>query len=455
MSRSLIKLSAVHVFLVLLMILLSSFFHEKLNNLSLSIGIAGLILLVPVLIMAQRHFLDPISNLQEGTKKMVEGDLDRRFFVFSKNEIGQLAGNLNTLAEELKKRFDQVTRDKSELETILASMVEGVIVIDNDEQIMLLSEPAHKMLDLRAADIIGRPYWEVIRNENVNRCLREAFEKGEAIRSELSVLSEDESFFNLQVSPVVQQDGRMNGLIAVFHNITELKKMEKMRREFIANVSHELKTPLTSIKGFAETLQEGAVHEEESAHRFLDIICRQCSRLENLVNDILSLSQIESNGLSLHVQEVSLNKTINSVVTLYDEKIRDKGHRIEKRLNNDLPLIRADQQMVEQVIANLLENAIKFTPDNGRITIRTEESATHVRLDVSDTGIGVPPEHLPRLFERFYRVDKARSRDLGGTGLGLAIVKHIVQAHSGKVEVHSEVNKGTTFSVFLPKRPFS
>jgi len=228
-----------------------------------------------------------------------------------------------------------------------------------------------------------------------------------------------------------------------------------MRIEFVANVSHELRTPLTSIRGFVETLKDGAIDDPENSRRFLNIIEAHTERLNNLINDLLKLSKIESKEIKMEFQPIALREVIEEVVSNFKEAIKQKGHIVEINIPPDFPQIEADPQRIEQVFINLLDNAIKFTPKNGRICIKAVGREKDIQIEISDTGIGIPKEHLPSLFERFYRVDKARSRELGGTGLGLSIVKHIIQAHGGKVGVESEFGKGSNFFFILPKNQLS
>jgi len=263
-------------------------------------------------------------------------------------------------------------------------------------------------------------------------------------------LEPGDSFFSMQISPVMDREDKLLSLIAVFHDISELKKLEKIRAEFVANVSHELKTPLTAIKGFVETLKTSAKDDPVAVARFLDIIDKQTQRLEDLVNDLLILSSIESKEVKMSILAEPLNKIITSVMALQKKTIEEKGHQVTIDIPPDLPKILVDRQRMEQVFLNLLDNAIKFTAPGGKISIQARWDKSYVRVEVKDNGVGIPAEHLSRVFERFYRVDRARSREAGGTGLGLAIVRQIVSAHQGKIEVESSPEAGSTFRIFLP-----
>lgn len=348
------------------------------------------------------------------------------------------------LAQQQEKSF----HEKNELKAILSSMVEGVMVIGRDEKILYVSPNASEMFQMRSKDVELKPYWEVIPHSQINTSISEALKSEKAVNKEITLVGSEDVIFSMQISPVMQEGG-LTSAVAVFHDITELKDLLKMRTEFVANVSHELKTPLTSIKGFAETLQEEP-DLSETAQKFLGIIQKQSRRLELLVDDLLSLSAIESKETKMEMAPQELAPLLHSVVLMHKKAIDAAGHDVTVNVPGGVPKIYADRHRLEQVIINLLDNAIKFTPAGGRILIEAQVQVPYVRIDVQDNGMGIPAQHLPRIFERFYRVDKARSQQSGGTGLGLAIVKHIAQAHQGKVEVQSTPGKGCTFSVFFP-----
>ena len=366
-------------------------------------------------------------------------------------DLGQLSRRLDRTSEELQKRIHENTGDENELKAILSSMVEGVIVIDKNDRIVILTEAMADMLELRSQQAVGKPYWEIIRHDEINTLIRDALMNKTAVRRELSVIFPKETYFSMQISPILSEHRELAGIVAVFHDITEIKSLEKIRSEFVANASHELKTPLTSIKGFVETLQDADLNDKSTTKRFLDIIYTHTKRLENLVNDLLSLSAIESKEAKFHLEPSDVGLVIENIVHLYKSKLESKKHLFTLDLPAAIPQVVMDSRKMEEVFSNLLDNAIKFTPQGGTISIRVYEEAEFLRVDVQDSGIGIPPEHLSRIFERFYRVDRVRSREMGGTGLGLAIVKHILLRHNRKVAVQSEPQKGSTFSVFLPK----
>jgi two-component system phosphate regulon sensor histidine kinase PhoR len=373
--------------------------------------------------------------------------ISRRFY---NRRILQIRNTHNSDKNDILKQLSTTRIDRENFETILSSMVEGVIVINSKGNIEHASPNFCQLLELRSKETQNKLYWEVIWNQEINNSIKEALFHKRAVRKEINIIGPQESFFSMQISPVMDPDDRLLSLIAVFHDITELKKLEKVRTEFVANVSHELKTPLTAIKGFVETLKTSAKDDPAAVEHFLDIIDKQTQRLESLVNDLLILSAIESKEVKMNIVPESLNRVIQTVIALNKKAIEDKGHQVTVDIPNDLPRVLVDRQRIEQVFLNLLDNAVKFTPPQGKITIQARLQKPYVCIEVKDNGVGIPAEHLSRVFERFYRVDRARSREAGGTGLGLAIVRHIVLAHQGTVEVESKADVGSTFRIFLP-----
>ena len=369
---------------------------------------------------------------------------------FYHRRILQIHNSHNSAKSDFLKQLSASWVDRENLETILSSMVEGVIVINSKGKIEHASPNFCQLLELRSKETQNKLYWEVIWNQEINDSLKEALSAKRAVRKEINIIGPQESFFSMQISPVMDDEGKLLSLIAVFHDITELKKLEKIRADFVANVSHELKTPLTAIKGFVETLKTSAKDDPLARLRFLDIIDKQAQRLENLVNDLLILSSIESKEVKMNIGAEPLDKIIHSVISLHKKIIEDKGHQITVDIPVDLPKVVVDRGRMEQVFLNLLDNAVKFTPSGGKISIQARWERPYVCVEVKDNGVGIPAEHLSRVFERFYRADKARSRQDGGTGLGLAIVRQIVSVHQGKIEVESSSGVGSTFRIFLP-----
>jgi len=426
---------------------------EKLSNIYkiiiYSLLIGGLISLALGALVG-RSFSTPLSEMKSLAQKIVHGDFSHRIRIKSKDEIGQLAKSLMEMSEQLEKKIKAVTEDKNKMEAILSSMQEGVIVFDKNENILLFNSSLYQMLELRSEKYIGRPFWEIISNNEINSILKQTLKKEDSLSAQVSLLYPEARIIHIQTAPINDDQGMLLGVVGVFHDITNLKKLEKARSEFIANVSHELKTPITSIIGFVETLRNGAEDDIKKRDEFLNIIHSQSQRLIDLLNDILSLSRIEFREIKMDIQPVAIKEILDNTQALYKNKIESKKQSFQVDIPSKLPPVLSDPEMIAQAFSNLIDNAIKFTPEKGQIKVTAREKDNFVQIDISDTGIGIAEKYLPRLFERFYRVDKARSREMGGTGLGLAIVKHIVQAHKGRITVESQPGKGSTFSVFLP-----
>ncbi len=365
--------------------------------------------------------------------------------------IAQIRRSHDSVKSDFLEQLNTSSLEHENFETILSSMVEAVIIINAKGRIEHASSNFYQLLELRSRETKGKLYWEVIWNQAINDSIKEALMHKKAVRKEINIIGPPESFFSMQISPVKDKQDKLLTLIAVFHDITELKKLEKIRSEFVANVSHELKTPLTAIKGFVEMLRE-AKDDPKVWSRFLDIIGKQTQRLEDLVNDLLILSSIESNEVKMEVKPESLEKIITSIATLENKALENKGHQLIIDIPKNLPQILVDRKRIDQVFLNLLDNAIKYTPNGGIIIIQAKLEKPYIQIEVKDNGVGIPSEHLSRVFERFYRVDKARSRDAGGTGLGLSIVHQIISSHHGKIEVESSPETGSTFRIFLPSQ---
>ncbi len=398
-----------------------------------------------------RHFSYPLSEMKSFAQKIIQGNFSGKVEVRTRDEVGQLARSLNEMSDQLSQKMRAVVEDKNKMEAILGSMQEGVIVIDKEENTILLNPSLASMLELRSEEFKGRPFWEIIPNDEINSILKQALEKKASFSSQVFILKRESRNIQIQTAPITDQHEELLGIVGVFHDITDLKKLEKVRSEFLANVSHELITPITSIVGSVETLKDGAINDPKKRDDFLNIIDSHSQRLANLVNDILSLNQIESHEIKMNFQPVSIKEIIDDIWALYKNKAESENRSFEINIPPKLPPVSADPEWITLAFSNLVDNALKFTKPKDQIKVKAEEINNFIRIDVSDTGIGIPEEHLPRIFERFYRVDKARSREMGGTGLGLAIVKHIVQTNKGKITVKSQLGKGSAFSVFLRK----
>lgn len=337
-------------------------------------------------------------------------------------------------------------QDKYQIKAILSSMIDAVILCDVEERISMANKAAESLFLVRENGLVGKLFSEVSDDIKIKQMISDALQNGNELFTETDI-SPNIQIFRVHVAPIKNQQGIIEGAVAVFHDVTDARNFDQMRSQFVGNVSHELRTPLTSIKGFVETLLDGAMENSVTCRRFLSIIDAETNRLGRLIDDLLTLSSIESKERVIHPKPVCIQHSIRSVMNILGPQITEKGLQVEFIFASDLPRVVADEDLLGQVLINLLDNAIKYTPPKGKIIIRCRRRGSRVITTITDTGMGIPHESLPRVFERFYRVDKARSRDQGGTGLGLAIVKHIVESHGGEVFVDSEIGKGTTFGV--------
>lgn len=406
----------------------------------LAIIILSIILSIIFASKLSHSIVRPIRNLEFTTSRIAQGELYRRVNIYSNNEIGQLGKTFNNMADKLQETIKDSLDKQNKLEAILRSMDSGVIAIDKNSKVIMVNPYAKRIFGINK-DIIGEKLMDNIRDfefEDIFNNINDEFR-------ELKILWPKERELRVRTADIIRGKEKI-GTVAVVNDITDIKRLENMRSQFVANVSHELKTPLTSIKGFAETLKY--VDDPVNREKFLDIINDEADRLTRLINDILTLSNIE-NEIDEKVEEIKVNDIVKDVYYLMKNTADKKNIRLLTAVE-DVPNLFGNSDRFKQMIINLVDNAIKYTDNNGTVKVGTKYENKECIIWVEDTGVGIPKEHIGRLFERFYRVDKARSRVQGGTGLGLAIVKHIVMVFNGIIEVESEVNKGSKFVVKIP-----
>jgi two-component system, OmpR family, phosphate regulon sensor histidine kinase PhoR len=368
------------------------------------------------------------------------------------HRVGLALENIFARQQELEL---QIAGRESGTQTILGAMEDGLLVVDARSRVTLMNPTFQKLFELRDP-AVGVPLVEAVRHATLDQLVAETLLTGEAMRSELSLAdSRTHSERHVEVSavPIKNADDEVTGTVVLFHDITELKQLDQIRRDFVANVSHELRTPLSILRGYIEVLFDEPQTSREELTRILSIMERHSKRLQRLVDDLLSLAQLESSHAELEISVVRMDELFNNLIRDWKEKLTGKNLKVVVDLPSETSVLRADGTRLEEALHNLLDNAVKFSPDNGQIRLRGTRCDSNVVLSVADNGIGISKEHLPRIFERFYRADKARSRELGGTGLGLAIVKHIAQLHGGRVEAESELGRGTTIRIVLPQVP--
>ncbi|AJH76984.1 two-component system histidine kinase PnpS [Heyndrickxia coagulans] len=397
-----------------------------------------------------RKFTRPIEASIEVSNRLIKKDYDSRVHINASGELRQLTKAINNLAHNLKQQMNEIDENEQQLTAVLENMDSGVMLIQTSGRIMLVNRAMEEMTGLSSGKLIGKRHIEAGKSFGLSQLIDRSLKTGERFRDEVHLYYPKERILDAHIAPYVGESGELRGVVAVLHDVTETRRLEQIRSEFVANVSHELKTPVTSVKGFAETLLDGAMYDEATLREFLKIIYDESDRLHRLISDILDLSRIEQHRIPLKMEQLN-------VVDVITETAQTMRKRIEKKqLELVLPqkrhvMMEADKDRLRQILLNLVTNAIAYTPDKGRIEISLIERENELDLIVSDTGIGISEKDLPRIFERFYRVDKARSRQSGGTGLGLAIVKHLVESYHGKIRVESEEGKGSTFIVTLPR----
>jgi two-component system phosphate regulon sensor histidine kinase PhoR len=426
--------------------------YESLRAVMLTGGAIALLVAFGIGLFVAGRVTRPVVEMQDVARQMSEGNFDVRASVRSPDEIGTLGRSLNVMAGRLREKIGDLEEEQAKATAVLDAMVEGVIATDGHDHIILINERARALFGLGRARTERRPLLEVIRNVDLHDVLGESriAPVGTVVSREIKLAEPLERVLQVHAVPL-RFTGEARGVVMVLHDITELRRLEQVRTEFVANVSHELRTPLTAIHGYLETLLDGALEEPENARKFLEIVFRHTERLGRLTDDLTDLSNIELGRISLRLEPTVVSDVADSVLAIIAPRAVAGQVSVEAKLPAGLPEVVVDRDRLAQILINLVDNAVKYTPKGGHVRVegRVAERGM-VEVTVRDTGVGIPRADLPRLTERFYRVDKARSRDLGGTGLGLAIVKHLVLAHGGELDIDSELWKGTTVRFTLP-----
>jgi two-component system phosphate regulon sensor histidine kinase PhoR len=406
-----------------------------------------------------RMFAARVQRLQRFSQRIAEGDFRPLLREGPRDELSDLADSLNLTAARMDREIRLLSGERNRSSAILRSMVEGVAVIDAEERLVFYNRAFSEILNLDSAAAEGRPLIEVVRNSDLLSLIRLALRGDEGLQTDITIGITQTQSFSITAAPVKALDvsatvgapnEKPSGAVVVLHDVTELRRLERVRQDFVANVSHEFKTPLTAIQGFAETLLAGALDDPENNRRFLEIIRNHAIRLARLTNDLLKLARIEAGKMELEFSSVGLLELIEACTETTLLKANRKEITLEITVPPQLPAVRGDAALLRDVLQNLLDNAIQYTPPRGHISVAASAGPREAVITVTDTGIGIPLSDSERIFERFYRVDAARSREAGGTGLGLSIAKHIVEAHGGKLWVESTVGQGSKFSFSLP-----
>ena len=431
-----------------------TFIESTVNILRSQIIIAGIIIVFFAAIISLfvvRRFSNPLEEMKQGVTRFARGELSYRISKPKSTELTRLADSLNEMAAQLDDKIKTIIEQKNEQQAVLESMVEGVLAVDKDEKIININRAAAKLFDLNPAESIGRSIHEVIRNADLQKLIYLTLKNNIPVESEILLHNHGAHYLQGNGTVLKNAVSETVGALVVLNDVTKLRRLENMRRDFVANVSHEIRTPLTSIKGFSETLLDGAINDPKSALEFVEIIAKQSNRLNSIIEDLLMLARLEQDGdrAKIDFSDTSVKKILESAIHVCAHSAKEKNIQLILNCRHELKL-KLNPDLLEQAVVNLIDNAIKYSPNNKKVDICAEVNGGECRIIVSDEGTGIEKKHLPRLFERFYRVDKSRSRDVGGTGLGLAIVKHIAQVHGGNVSVDSTPGQGSHFIIHLP-----
>ncbi|QJC51446.1 HAMP domain-containing protein [Paenibacillus albicereus] len=396
----------------------------------------------------------PLEQITGAARRIKAMDYSVRVDIRSKDEIGELGTAINAMAEGLQVQMNRIQENETQLYSVLDNMTSGIVMINAGGRMVLFNRRAEEVLGFEHREMVGKHYSEVKQQYELSQFIQQGIDNQEPMHDEITFYFPEERLLELNLVPVYASDDRYGGALLVLHDVSAIRRLERMRSEFVANVSHELKTPVTAIKGFAETLLGGAVHDPVMSQQFMQIIYDESERLNRLIGDILELSKVESRRVPLQLSPVDLTAFLRRSIEVMEPEAAKKGIALEAVIADGI-FLEADEDRLRQIVINLLQNGINYTPEGGQVAVSAslavrEDGLETVRIRISDTGIGIPKKDLPRIFERFYRVDKARSRVSGGTGLGLSIVKHLVELHKGTITVDSTVGVGTSFILELP-----
>ncbi|EDN7367129.1 PAS domain-containing protein [Listeria monocytogenes] len=420
------------------------------GNLALIFGIA-LVIIAAISVFIARKITRPVREIIEVSTDLANHKYDSRIHGKISGELQDLSISVNTLAESLETQMFEIKQNEQRLNAIVQNLVSGVMLINVDKQVIMTNRTMYQILG--ETEITGKPFYEVIKSFALSQLIEATFETKTIQQKEIILYFPREMILDASVSPILGENGEITGIILLLHDITQIRHLENVRSEFVTNVSHELKTPVTALKGFAETLLDGAMYDEVLLKKFLTIIKEESDRLHRLIMDILALSRIEQNPVAENVELVDVDEVIEQSARTIFEMATEKNIRVTiPEKTSASVMIETDRDKLQQIVINLLSNAINYTPVDGKVEVKLIEQEAEVIIEVTDNGIGIPAKDIDRVFERFYRVDKARSRHSGGTGLGLSIVKHLVENCGGRIEVESQEEVGSTFLVTLPKK---
>ena len=434
--------------------------YQEISNIALIFVTATIIAIAIAIIVSMlvaRSITQPIGEMREQALRIAKGDYSHTIDIKAHDELGQLAETFNQLAERIEETQEAMEAERNRLDSVLTYMTDGVIATDRRGRVIMINEMALSLLNLKQEESIGESVLKLLDIEE-SYTLRSLLENTEEMLLERSsdVSHMNRLILRVDFSMIRRESGFISGLVAVLHDVTEQEKTEQERRDFVSNVSHELRTPLTSMRSYIEALHDGAWKDGEIAPHFLEVTLEETDRMIRMINDLLSLSKLDSGNAQLQLEFVNFNNLVNFVLDRFDMMVNntEKSYKIQREFTKRDLWLEIDTDRIIQVIDNIMNNAIKYSPDGGTVTVRLIETHNHVILSVSDQGMGIPRKDLAKIFDRFYRVDKARARQQGGTGLGLAISRDVLKAHGGSIWAESRENYGSTFFISLPYEPY-
>jgi two-component system phosphate regulon sensor histidine kinase PhoR len=414
----------------------------------LAVSLLSLALAAGLAFIFVESFSRQISSLRAYSERLLDPQISEQELPSGDDDLGALAQSLRRTVPRIRALLESLKLEGARREAILSSMVEGVLAVDKDLRVTFCNNSFARTMGARIPVSPGMQLLELVRDPALIEIMTDVLSTGERVERRLTLSAADQHSFEVLAGPLAGPSTR--GALAILHDVTEIERLERVRKDFVANVSHELRTPLAAIRGYAETLLDGALQDQENNHRFVEIIQAQATRLTNIASDLLTISELESNLAAPPPQPVSIRSALESALRTVESGARIRGVRLLSEELDDVQVLGNELQL-EQVFVNLLDNAVKFNRPNGEVRVDAHSTDGTAQITISDTGIGIPSEDLPRVFERFYRVDKARSREMGGTGLGLSIVKHVIEQMGGTVAVSSQVGQGSRFTLTVPR----
>ena len=412
-----------------------------------SIALAAAIVALVIAYLVMRSLARRVTRLNLYAEALLDGPVPESGIRGSHDELGMLERTLERVGAQLRELFERWSLESSRSEAILSGMAEGVLAVDHELRVIFCNQAVMRALGVRRPVRERMPVLELMRDSELADILRRVVVSGESVKQSVKIAAAGGRAFEVQATPLAVAAGR--GALAIFYDMTDLERLEQVRKDFVANVSHEMRTPLAAIVGYSETLLDGGLEDSEHNRRFVDIIRNNAVRLNSIASDLLVLSELESGGNPGEPEKISVRDTLESAMSIVEAEARSRRIQLRRGEIHDAQ-VKGYRFRLEQAMSNLLANAVKFNREGGEVRIEAVRANRAVRIAVSDTGVGIPSQDLPRIFERFYRVDKARSRQVGGTGLGLSIVRHVIERMDGRIEVESQLGRGSTFTVILP-----